>query len=43
MGMKETGWEGMDCMYLAEDRGQWWVLMSMVLNLGFCTVHGIPC
>jgi len=23
MALRETGWEGVDCMHLAQDRGQW--------------------
>jgi hypothetical protein len=26
MDLKETEWEGVDKMYLAQDRDQWWAL-----------------
>jgi hypothetical protein len=26
------GWEGVDCINLAQDRVQWWTLVSMVIN-----------
>jgi hypothetical protein len=31
--LKEIGWEGVDCMYLVQDRDQWWALVNVVLNL----------
>jgi hypothetical protein len=33
MDLMETGWKGMDWIYLAQDRGQWWVLVNTVMNL----------
>jgi hypothetical protein len=33
MDLKEIGWDGMDWIDLAQDRGQWKALVSMVMNL----------
>jgi hypothetical protein len=33
MDLKETGWEGVDWMHLAQDRDQWWAVVNMVMNL----------
>jgi hypothetical protein len=33
MDVTETVWEGMDWIYLAQDRDQWWALLNMVMNL----------
>jgi hypothetical protein len=33
MDISEIRWDGMDCIDLAEDRGQWRVLVNMVMNL----------
>jgi hypothetical protein len=33
MGLGEIGWEGVDWMQLAEDRGQWWALENTLMNL----------
>jgi hypothetical protein len=30
---KETGWEGVDWMHLAQDRDQWQAVMNTVKNL----------
>lgn len=30
--LKETGWEGMDCIDLAQDRGNWWALSNETLG-----------
>jgi hypothetical protein len=35
MDLGEVGWEGVDRVHLAQDRDQWWVLVNMVMNLGF--------
>jgi hypothetical protein len=34
VGLRETGWGGMDWIDLAEDRDQWRALVNMVMNLG---------
>jgi len=31
--LHETGWQGMDCIYLAHNRGKWWADVNMVMNL----------
>jgi hypothetical protein len=33
--LKELEWDGMDWIDLAQDRDQWWVLVSTVMNLRF--------
>jgi hypothetical protein len=33
MDLKEIGWEGVDWIGMAQDRGQWWVVVSTVMNL----------
>jgi hypothetical protein len=33
MDLREIGWDGMDGMYLAQDRNQWRVLVNTVMNL----------
>jgi hypothetical protein len=33
MDLNEIGWEGVDCMRLAQDRDQWRALVKMVMNL----------
>jgi hypothetical protein len=32
MDLKETGWEGVDWIYLAEDRDQWRAFVKTVMN-----------
>jgi hypothetical protein len=32
MDFKETGWDGMDCIHLAQDRDQWWTLVNMAIE-----------
>jgi hypothetical protein len=32
MHLRETGWDGMDWIYLAQDRDQWRALVKMVMN-----------
>jgi hypothetical protein len=31
--LRETGWEGVDCIHLAQNRDQWLVLAHKVINL----------
>jgi hypothetical protein len=31
--LREIGWDGMDLIYLAEDRDQWRALVNTVMNL----------
>jgi hypothetical protein len=31
--LRETGWDGMDCIDLAQDRDQWRALLKTVMNL----------
>jgi len=33
MDLREIGWEYADWMHLAQDRGQWWVVVNTVMNL----------
>jgi hypothetical protein len=33
MDLREIGWDGMDWIELAQDRGKWWALVITVLNL----------
>jgi hypothetical protein len=34
MDFEEVGWEeGMDCIYLAQDRDRWWALVNVAMNL----------
>jgi hypothetical protein len=33
MYLREIGWDGMDCIDMALDRGQWRALVNMVMNL----------
>jgi hypothetical protein len=35
MDVRETGWEGVDWIHLAQDRNQWWALVNTVMNLPF--------
>jgi hypothetical protein len=37
MDLTEIGWEVVDWMYLAENRGQWWAVVNTVMN------HRVPC
>jgi hypothetical protein len=32
MDLREMGCESVDWMHLAQDRGQWWVLVNMVMK-----------
>jgi hypothetical protein len=33
MDLEEIGWEGIDWIHLALDRGKWWALVNMLMNL----------
>jgi hypothetical protein len=33
MDLRETGWDGMDCIYLAQDRDQWRALVNTAVKL----------
>jgi hypothetical protein len=33
MDLIEIGWDGMDWIYLAQNRDQWWALVNTVMNL----------
>jgi hypothetical protein len=33
MDLRELGWEGVDWMHLAQDRGQWWAVVNTIMNL----------
>jgi hypothetical protein len=30
--LKEIGWEGVDWIHMARDRGQWWALVNVIMN-----------
>jgi hypothetical protein len=32
MNLSEIGWENMNWIYVAQDRGQWWTLVIMVMS-----------
>jgi hypothetical protein len=31
--LREIGWEGVDWMHLAQDRGQWWAVVNTAINI----------
>jgi hypothetical protein len=33
MGIKEIGWESVNCINVVQDMGQWQALVNMVINL----------
>jgi hypothetical protein len=33
MYLRETGWVGVDCIHLAQDRDQWQAIVNTVMNL----------
>jgi hypothetical protein len=33
MGVREIGWEVEDWLCLAQDKDEWWALVSMVMNI----------
>jgi hypothetical protein len=33
MDVREIGWEGVDLIYLTQDRDQWWAFVNAVMNL----------
>jgi hypothetical protein len=33
MDLREIGWDGVDWMYMAQDRDQWRALLNTVLNI----------
>jgi hypothetical protein len=33
MNIREIGWDGIDWIYLAQDRDQWTALLNMVMKL----------
>jgi hypothetical protein len=32
IGLGEIGWEGVDRIYLVQDRDKWWPLVNMIMN-----------
>jgi hypothetical protein len=43
MDLREIGWDGMDWIYLAQDRDQWRALVNAVMNLRFHKKLGSSC
>jgi hypothetical protein len=41
MDLREIVWDGVDWMYLAEDRDQWWAIVNMVITFRFHKRWGI--
>jgi hypothetical protein len=37
--LREMGWDGMDCIDLAQDRDQWRDFVNMVMNLWVPWLH----
>jgi hypothetical protein len=33
MDLREIAWDGMDCMHLVQDKGEWRAVVSTVMNL----------
>jgi hypothetical protein len=33
MSLKEIGWEGVESIFMAQDKDQWWLLVNTVLHL----------
>jgi hypothetical protein len=33
MDLREIGWEGVEWIHLAQDRGRWWAVVNAVMNL----------
>jgi hypothetical protein len=33
MNLRETGWDGMNCIKLDHDKDQWWALVNTIMNL----------
>jgi len=31
--LRETGWDGVEWIHMAQDMDQWWALVNMVMNL----------
>jgi hypothetical protein len=42
MCLKETEWQGVDRINLAEDGYKWLVLVNAVMTFGFHKIQGIP-
>jgi hypothetical protein len=39
MNLRETGWEAVELIHLAQDRDWWQVLVNMVINLQVLEPH----
>jgi hypothetical protein len=35
--LREIGWGGVEWIHLARDRGWWWAVVNVVMNLGVLT------
>jgi hypothetical protein len=33
MNFKAVGWEGMKLILMVQDKGKWWAVMNMIMNL----------
>jgi hypothetical protein len=33
MDLRETGWDGVDCVDVAQDRDQWRAIVNTIMNL----------
>jgi hypothetical protein len=31
--LNETGWEGVECISVTQDRNKWWAIVNTVMNL----------
>jgi hypothetical protein len=40
MDLRETGWDGMDWIAVAQDRNQWMAIVNMIMTFGFHKILG---
>jgi len=41
--IEAIGWEGMDCIYLTQDRNRWKPVVNIVMNICPLLMQGISC